>query len=588
MKQITSDASSTESRTYSFGGLRLEPDGNLLRGDTSIHLPPKELDALRFLLSHAGEIVSPAELKSALWGRLHVTEDSVPRCVSSLRARLEPEECIQTIYKRGYRFTAPLHTIPKAPPALPRLAIMPFATGPYIPAHLGTAVAEEITTGLTAMRPPIAAVLARDSVFTLAHDGATAQKIGEILDADLVLVGTLLALPSHFRLRAEMIRIADGTQIWTEDLLVSRDRSSSLEGEMMRRLIVRLGGSQARAHDPEVAETTDDPVHSEAYEAFLRGHQEWQSLERHRMQEAMQDLLRATKLDPSLLAAQIDLVQLCVTQSLFGFMTPMSASEEIRRIAAAIPDVVNDTPSILPALGWISFHIDRDLREANRLFEQCANLPHDLLTTRLRVMFALSRHRFDEAIQMLHSALQIDPFAPWLHARLAWTYHLAAKRNESMHEIEKCLRLFPDHESTAFYGAIIFAFNGDARRGTRLAEDLAQKTPYLDIAMAIQAYSYVCAGNHDNARLTLERMQWLSRERFVLRTFTAGAYAALGDVDAAIAELRESEQARCPWFFQMLADPRLQPLHGHPEFERMRTILDDVEAAAVGKPEHFY
>ncbi len=90
----------------SFGGFRLDADGTLWRDEAIVHLPPKELAALRLLLANAGQVVSPMQLKHALWGDVHVTADSVLKCLSSLRARLEPESCIQTVYKRGYRFTA--------------------------------------------------------------------------------------------------------------------------------------------------------------------------------------------------------------------------------------------------------------------------------------------------------------------------------------------------------------------------------------------------------------------------------------------------------------------------------------------------
>ena len=86
------------------------------------------------------------------------------------------------------------------------------------------------------------------------------------------------------------------------------------------------------------------------------------------------------------------------------------------------------------------------------------------------------------------------------------------------------------------------------------------------------------AGCGDEARELLERLQWLSRERFVMNTFNAAVYVALGEPDAAIAELRASLENRCPWFFQMLADPRLKPLHGRPEFEQMGRILPEMEA----------
>jgi hypothetical protein len=48
-----------------------------------------------------------------------------------------------------------------------------------------------------------------------------------------------------------------------------------------------------------------------------------------------------------------------------------------------------------------------------------------------------------------------------------------------------------------------------------------------------------------------------------------------------MSEFRAANQERCPWFFQMLADPRLKPLHGHPEFEELRAILPRMEAAAL-------
>src|SRR6202012_2571997 len=103
----------------------------------------------------------------------------------------------------------------------PRRAIMPFTPGESLPEDLGSAVAEETAALLTADSFAPVFVVARDSTFSLAARGMTATQVGEELRADLVLTGTLRSLPSHFRLRAEMIRVADGTQIWVEDMLVS-------------------------------------------------------------------------------------------------------------------------------------------------------------------------------------------------------------------------------------------------------------------------------------------------------------------------------------------------------------------------------
>ncbi len=96
-------------RTFTFGNLHLETDGTLTRGDEVIHLPPKELAALKLLLAHAGQIVTHQQLKKELWGDVHVTDDSVPKCLSSLREALAPDDCIQTVYKRGYRLSTEVY-----------------------------------------------------------------------------------------------------------------------------------------------------------------------------------------------------------------------------------------------------------------------------------------------------------------------------------------------------------------------------------------------------------------------------------------------------------------------------------------------
>jgi len=273
-----------------------------------------------------------------------------------------------------------------------------------------------------------------------------------------------------------------------------------------------------------------------------------------------------------------------VTQALYGYMSPAVAADHVRRTARSTPDLPRQAAAILPALGWINFHVDHDLPSALQAFSLSAHLPHDPWTTRSRVMFALSRNRFVEAIDLLRSVIRLDPFAPWLHARLAWALHLSGQAAESVDCIRHTLDLFPGHEGANLYGSMILAFNGEAEHATRLAEDLAHALPFFDLASAVHAYALACEGRTDEVRAILERMEWVSRERFVLSSFRPAVYVALGDLDAAISELHTSADARCPWFFQMLADPRLKPLHDRPEFLEMRGALTSMEAAATLGP----
>jgi len=540
------------------------------------------------LLMRAGEIVRPIELKRAVWGEEHASGEVVAKCVASLRERLQPADCIEGVYKRGYRISAAVETddVQEAG-AMPRLAIMPFGGGYGVADYLGSAIAEAAMAQLSGAEYAVVSVVARESVFALARRGMTPHEIGKALEADLVLNGELHATPERLRLRAEMVRVADGAQLWIEDLTVERGRIMELEREVVNRVSsrIRCGGFSIAAVAAAEVPREASAQRSEAHELYLRAHHEWQSLERHRMQDAMGRLQRAIELDPSFIAARADLAHLCVTQAFYGFMLPTAAAGVVRRAAAQIPELAGNSETLLPALGWIYFHVDRNLRAALDAFARSAHLPQDPRVTRVRTMFLLSRHRFDEALETLRAAIQADPFSPWLQARLAWALHLAGEAEASVDQIRKAISQFTEHDGAHLYGAMILAYNGETARAVELARALASRSAHFDLATAAHAYALACAGRKEEARTLLERLQWLSRERFVMNTFDAATYVAMDDDDAALEELRIANENRCPWFFQTLGDPRLQPLRGRPEFERMRSSLRAIEADAENSEE---
>jgi tetratricopeptide (TPR) repeat protein len=441
------------------------------------------------------------------------------------------------------------------------------------------AIAEETIVRLLNLGQPVAALIARDSVFALAERKQTAQQIGQTLKADFALTGSLRALATHFRLRAELIRVSDGTQLWVEDFLIPQSCIAGLEAELVERLILRLtsGEVSISAVAELELEEAPSPHRREAYESFLRGHHEWQTMQRHQMQDGLAHLLHAVELDPNLLQAKVEIAHVCVAQAYYGFMAPVVAANHIRRVAASIPNL-QQAEGVLPALGWISFHVDHDLPAALDAFSASAHLPHDLWTTHMRAMLALSRQRFSEAIQLLSAALREDPYSPWLHARLAWAYHLKGDGPSSLEQIRHSISLFPNHEGGAFYGSLILAYQGEAGQAAQLAQSLTQRFAYFDLATAVHAYALAREGKREEALIILERLQWLSRERFVLSSFLPAIHVALGDLEAGLHDLKVARDARCPWFFQMLADPRLKELHGHPEFEQMLKILPTMEA----------
>ncbi len=96
---------------FRLGSWLVEPaSGSLSRDDEVIHLAPKVMELLLFLVSNQGEVVSKEQLMSAVWPDTFVAETALTRSISELRHSLDDNSShpvyIETIPKRGYRLLA--------------------------------------------------------------------------------------------------------------------------------------------------------------------------------------------------------------------------------------------------------------------------------------------------------------------------------------------------------------------------------------------------------------------------------------------------------------------------------------------------
>src|SRR3954453_21606504 len=82
----------------------------LLRNGEALQLTPKAFDTLLLLVENAGSLVEKDEMMRAIWPDSFVEEIGLARNISVLRKALgqdtDGQQFIETVPKRGYRFTA--------------------------------------------------------------------------------------------------------------------------------------------------------------------------------------------------------------------------------------------------------------------------------------------------------------------------------------------------------------------------------------------------------------------------------------------------------------------------------------------------
>ncbi len=96
---------------YRFEGLLLDArERHLERAGQEIHLRPKSLDTLIYLVERQGHLVTKQELLASLWPDAEVTENALTQCIRDLREALSDDQknprFIQTVQRAGYRFIA--------------------------------------------------------------------------------------------------------------------------------------------------------------------------------------------------------------------------------------------------------------------------------------------------------------------------------------------------------------------------------------------------------------------------------------------------------------------------------------------------
>ncbi|HEY9179642.1 MAG TPA: winged helix-turn-helix domain-containing protein [Candidatus Baltobacteraceae bacterium] len=119
---------------YRFGPFRLEKEQLMLSlGEAPIALGPKVVETLLALIEHPGQVLSKAELLERVWPEGFVEEANLAQNIYVIRKALRlhwDEDSIETVPRRGYRFTAPVALETAEAPAPARLIRRPRRFSP--------------------------------------------------------------------------------------------------------------------------------------------------------------------------------------------------------------------------------------------------------------------------------------------------------------------------------------------------------------------------------------------------------------------------------------------------------------------------
>jgi len=391
------------------------------------------------------------------------------------------------------------------------IAVLPFidAAADSASAYLGSGMADALTTTLAKL--PELRVVANRSAVT-GGKAVDAKKAGEALQVDAVLEGSVTRLGDRLRIRAHLVRVADGTILWGETYDRTASNMFALEDEVTATIANELRGTLSPGEVRPASDILRGTSDQEAYDLYLRGRYAWSKRGEEGLRTAIDLFNAALTRDPRFARAHAGLAMAWVVLPVFT----------------------------------TSINADSALAMAQRSGTRALALDSSLADAHLAIAYALKmKWRWDEAERHFRTAVALAPEDATAHHWYGVHLYAVGDVTRSADELRRARDLDPFATTVATDGAI--ALYGarrydDARAEVRrgLALDSTRSDTWF-----IQGLIQLAQGRPDSAATSFEAARRLGTG-FDMRSYLSVAYRALGrvsDADAEYAELKHDYAA---------------------------------------------
>jgi TolB-like protein/Tfp pilus assembly protein PilF/predicted Ser/Thr protein kinase len=419
-----------------------------------------------------------------------------------------------------------------------KLAVLPFEnlTGDPAQEILSDGLTQDMISELGRLQPVRMGVIAHTSVQRYKKSATPVDRIGRELDVSYILGGSWRRAGSRVLISAELVRVRDQTQIWSESYEPEMSMLPALQSEVARKVAGALALRLLPQEEARLARARSvDPT---AYEAYLKGSLNRELLTKDGFDAAELFFGIALDHDPQYAAAWAGLASVWVSRQQMGLMPSKEAflkakppldkaleldgeDVEVNRVWAgylswaewdweaadkAWRRVVELNPDYARALpGYAHFlMIMGRTKEARDRIERALEL--DPFNARIQSFYAMALlyiRRYDEAVAAARTALAMQPGGPLAVNALVNALFMKGRSEEIM-GLER-ERWSNDHEVAEALERG-YAEGGMARARRRQCEVLAARTEKPgDVTAYTLAVLWTQAGDKDRAIECLEQ-----------------------------------------------------------------------------------
>ncbi len=573
---------------YEFGPFKLDRGERILvRNGEPVSLTPKAFDTLLLLVRNSGHVVTKDDLMREVWPETYVEEGNLAQNIFILRKVLGDSRYIETVPRRGYRFSAGVRDVcideiehapaaakqstrVRVPQGIPHeqahdsIAVLPFAnvSNNANTEYLSDGITESIINMLSQL--PQLHVMARSAVFRHKGQEINPQEIGRQLGVRAVLVGRARSLEDRLIINTELVDVANGWQLWGEQYNREFHDVFEVQEEIARRisesLRIKLSGKDEERLLRRYTENF------EAYRAYLRGRYYWGKYTKESLYKAIRCFQQATDLDPGYALAYTG-----IADSYFrlasSYLPPLEALAKAKAAAMMALEIDELLAEAHASLGIIKMRYDWDWEGAESEFKRAIELKPNYATAHLWYSVYLdSQGRFTEAMSEVKLALKQEPLSLQINITLGSLFWKMRDYDKAIEQLNRTLDMSPEYQPVHFVLGLIHEQRGE------FAEAIAEleKANQLGNTAMIRGFlghTYALSGDQTKALEVLEELGKEYKFRYISPYSVALIYVPLGQHDLAFEWLEKAYRQRDEFLALLGIDPRLDGLRGDRRFD---------------------
>ncbi len=322
------------------------------------------------------------------------------------------------------------------------IAVLPFVNMSADPEqeYFGDGIAEEILNGLAQIHG--LNVAARTSSFYFKGEKANLKTIGETLNVNHVLEGSVRKSGNRLRITVQLIKIEDGFHLWSE----SYDRDTAdifaVQEEIARTVVEKLQLKLGLAKNEKLVKQGINNV--EAYNWYLRGRYFVEQQSPDSFQKAIESYKKVTELEPGFAGGYGGLAYATAYNTMW-FGRYKDVAHQIKdAYTKALAIDASQTDALL-AKAQDRIITDFDFVEADTLIRKALSQGRNkvLVVDFAWFAFLLPQKRYAEALEVLRELEQQDPLSSLVKQGIGIMLLYLGREEEAVVKLEEGLELNP-------------------------------------------------------------------------------------------------------------------------------------------------